>query len=947
MLPPVSRFPFHVTTDDRTDMGRVSQKNQGSFGISFGLQNSRQGITSIAAKTDAWTDMGRVYGASVLFLLMFIGMSFAVQWQYPDAEGQLCFNVVSSSSIKGLETDTFYGIMNLSFTTNDAFWNYSTRAYNPAAGRDIDVFNYANGTSTAYVLMPVVNTLFSTPEQYCIYSGSSAWNSLSGMAPYNIGFQNGDLSGLTMAGSLNATQNGTEVIINSTTKGGYHSTAAATVMNPGGMWVKFRPISGTAGSLLHNSLAITSGTFNATGAGIGLWKNTNISGVWYNTTAKIVAPANYSSNIYRLTSAATGTDKANVSMWLTDGSFVNKTSYSTTTLAYTIDGSYPVYVDNGSAAYEWGIVGMMEAANYFTTSAVAYDYMDANIVFLSPTWLSSQDINDPISYDVAFVSNYDNCTLYMNGVSEIVSGAITSGDHMTGQLATTNAASGANNLTVSCYSSGVETHKYTYFVRAGANADTLFNSAFGFTVSGLGCTGDVEAELGKCTESYNLTKYYDFAAVVCPNLNQSKDWSCVGVSNVTSGVYTIFYRPDTFSAADGTAGHGAGVQHTGANFIYYGSTLHPGFELFSNDTFMYMPAYAGNNRTCDVRWTASTCAWAHGFILNQGVVVLSDRGDNWFTAGGAGMSIYDDNVSQLVGPVQIYSILQAPNHMFEDGIYKRLNCFVQNSTFKIRIQNTLPHNYTVQYFTNTTSYVVNINDSVNVYYDLPTSSLLNAHVYSNNGTELCAYIGGTSMFLPFAMPDISLGGGFNILVTALMLFSVVLTAMIPFGVIVPIIFNDIYHILSTSDLALVCMMSVIFGFVNAAFNVERGVKHMLIILGLATAYLAAISPYASDAGLPVTGFDSTMDSFTNLATSATNGDISNFVLGIPGFIIALFTLVLLLPITFMNFMGLMLNSLSPTMWTAAQRFWPYITVGMVLYFYIKTYEVLANRFRPV
>jgi len=946
MLPPVSRFPFHVTTDDRTDMGRVSQKNQGSFGISFGLQNSRQGITSIAAKTDAWTDMGRVYGASALFLLMFIGMSFAVQWQYPDAEGQLCFNVVSSSSIKGLETNTFYGIMNLSFTTNDAFWNYSTRAYNPAAGRDIDVFNYANGTSTAYVLMPVVNTLFSTPEQYCIYSGSSAWNSLSRMAPYNIGFQNGDLSGLAAAGSLNTTMNGTEVIVNSTTRGGYHSTAASTAMNPGGMWVKFRPISGTAGSLMHNAVDMSNAAFNTSGEGIGIWKNTNISGAWY-ASAKIVVPTNYSSNIYRLTSATTGTDKANVSMWLTDGSFVNKTSYSTTTIANTINGNYLVYVDNGSAAYEWGIVGMMEAANYFTTSAVAYDYMDAYIVFLSPTWMANQDINDPISYDIAFVANYDNCTLYMNGASEAVSGAITSGDHMTGQLPTTNAVSGTNNLTVSCYSTGVETHKYTYFVRAGANADSLFNSAFGFTISGTACVGDVQAELGKCTESYNLTKYYDFAAVVCPNLNQSKDWSCLGVSNVTSGDYTIFYRPDTYSAANGTAGHGAGVQHTGANFIDYGSTLHPGFELFSNDTFMYMPAYAGNNRTCDVRWTASDCAWAHGFILNQGVVVLSDRGDNWFTAGGAGISIYDDNVSQLVGPVQIYSILQAPNHMFEDGIYKRLNCFVQNSTFKIRIQNTLPHNYTVQYFTNTTSYVVNINDSVNVYYDLPTSSLLNAHVYSNNGTELCAYTGGTSMFLPFAMPDISLGGGFNILVTALMLFSVVLTAMIPFGVIVPIIFNDIYHILSTSDLALVCMMSVIFGFVNAAFNVERGVKHMLIILGLATAYLAAISPYASDAGLPVTGFDSTMDSFTNLATSATNGDISNFILGIPGFIIALFTLVLLLPITFMNFMGLMLNSLSPTMWTAAQRFWPYITVGMVLYFYIKTYEVLANRFRPV
>jgi hypothetical protein len=292
--------------------------------------------------------------------------------------------------------------------------------------------------------------------------------------------------------------------------------------------------------------------------------------------------------------------------------------------------------------------------------------------------------------------------------------------------------------------------------------------------------------------------------------------------------------------------------------------------------------------------------------------------------------------------MQVYSVINGPTgQLFPNGIYTRLNCYERNGYYIIRVTNTRPQNFTITTYGNNSGQTVL--QSTQLYLNLSMLGVTNITVTDDSG-YICSYPVTSNSLLPFSLPTDFIPASYQIIVWAMMLFTVILTTMVPFAAILVLLFNDLYHVINVSEVSLVLMMAIVFGFVNNSFNMERGIKHLLIILGLATAYLAAVAPYASDEGVDLNGFDGPIKAFGNLAEANT---IESFVFAIPSFIINLFWLLLTLPVVLMNLLLSLLLMLSPALYTAAKSLSPFITVGFVLYFYLKAYEVLANRFRPV
>jgi hypothetical protein len=908
----------------------------------------------------------------ILALLIALVSAVPIFAPYHDTIGQVCFNISPSVTMTGSNASIWYGIMNVSLPQNTTFWNGSLMAYHPGTGTDVNVFNFANSTTDEYFILPTVTTITAgTKDVYCIYVNGTSKNDLATIAPYGLGFDTSfsvtkiDIFSSTV--NYSATWNNGTVTINTSGRTGvrYNSSSglAATDII---MFSKFRlPITTGTGGILFNPITnLNIPYFGTVGDGVGLYNSSVLRSHWYsNITGEYIYPYNSSWFIYSHRVDGLTPYYENTTMFDENMSFINKTTGVDTLLSgFTQRSAYLAYVENSSVEYDWSVAGFYPHNQTLTVSDTYYDMQDGDIHFISPTWGSSWSIEDFVSVSMHFDKAYDTCNLSIHDDVQhtFVPGA---GDTVTEDIDMGAGVDGGNWLTVNCSLGGILSHRYHYIQRAGSASSAIFETAFGLIPSEMGCNTTEQIQLQKCYEGYNLSEIEDFAAVVCEGINTAVSFSCLhtyGIHNVTKNGYTIFYRPEEYlypGYSPAPPGHAAiNVQHVGADFIY-GATLEPGFELLpANATgtdhpmFVFIPAQ-DKGRDCGIYYSSSTlgCSWGYGFVLNQGTIILSDRNNDWFTAAGMGVEPYNINYSQQVPAVTVYPIIKSVEDVFPDGIFTRLNCYVDgfggNSTnYEIKVKNTLLQNYTLLVTSNTTVLYNDTTQSFQYYKTIPMAGVTNITLYVDD-RKICQYGGETNLFLPFVMPTVALiPAGFNVIVMAMMIFMTVLTSIVPFAVILVIIWNDIYHVLNISQVALICILSMLFGFVNSSFNMERGIKHMLIILGITTAYLAAVSPYAGNAGIELNGFDDTINAFNDLRAS---NDIGTFVFGIPQFVINLFILLLLLPVTFVNFILAMLYYISPVLWTAAQRISWFITVGIVIYFYLKAYEVLSNRFRPV
>lgn len=890
-------------------------------------------------------------------LMLFASVSWA--WEYSGAIGEVCFNVTNGGTIFGkLDYSNWYTIMNVTLEKNGTFWNNTIRGYYPATGQSIDVFKYAENSTHVFLIIPAMDSLVSTAsDRYCIYVGDDNESDVRDIAPTDMAFDvQSDIKGASYfdgIGSYVLTWNGSLATLATNSSVAYKPSSYSGFSNVF-MIGKFRDVgnsgkyaNGMGTGLITPDLGPAS--FYSSGIFIGS-QNSTAHFSWYTfyNNSGYLNPANDTFNIYTL-SYSPSSGRTRGAMFNESMSLVNSTNFT----AHTYDGgniayTFPMFANNSTVEYDWVLGGYTDGNNNFSTTNVVFDIQDPNITIINPIWDSSYDSTDAIIAQIIYNNNFNNCTIFINDVEYKNYTNVTSGYVSTDIVDSTNVVSGSNNLTVYCNFSGTITHRYTYFSVTGSDVDSFFSDAFGFNVSDTGCGPTDLVAIGTCIESYNLSTLYDFAAVVCKSTNTSHNFTCMsnttvyGVRNVTKGIYTIFYRPATrdYPGSGGVAN--IERQTLGANFIYSGTHLEPGFEILDNRSFVYMPAQI-EAYDCSIYWEnpGHNCSYSHGFVVNNATTAVSDRMNNWYTANGPGVTQYDGNMSSVVTTYNVYSIISGQGGgLFSKGIYTRLNCYEKGGYYIVRITNTLPQNYTVTMLGNGTSFALS---SSQLIYNTSLAGVTNI-IVSDGSETLCEYPVATTLFLPFNLPSDFVPDGYDIIIWATMLFSVVLTAMVPFAAIIVLILNDLYHVLTNSDISLVIMLAMVFGFVNNSFNMERGIKHLLIILGLATAYLAAVSPYAEDNGVDLNGFDAPMKAFAELADANT---IESFVFAIPNFIINLFWLLLTLPVTLMTLLLSLIKIISPPLYTAAKSISPFITVGVILYFYLKAYEVLANRFRPV
>jgi hypothetical protein len=600
------------------------------------------------------------------------------------------------------------------------------------------------------------------------------------------------------------------------------------------------------------------------------------------------------------------------------------------------DRAAPAYVRDAVAQYDWGVAYRSQTSGYaFYTTNVSYDIQDENITIVTPSVGSIYTLDDAVILRVSYAADYNNCSYYVNGVYHTNYTGLGPGDTTADVIGTDDLTIGANNISVQCDNNA--SMRYTFFTRAGSDAGELFDDAFGIDIGSL-CSSDILSELGGCIESYNLTEYYDFAAVVCTGVNTTKDYSCLGVTNYTKNGYTIFYSPSNWTYDDDED-----IQHIGAIFNYGGADIETRIEIYDDDKFMYSPAQ-DKLRDCDIYYTSTSyCSFWAGFVVNDRHVIISDRNGDWYIAGAAGYPDYDESYAANVTiPVTAIPIVSSEDvEYIPGGVYIRHNCYRTDDDYMINIRNTIVKSFTVT-VTGNTSYEYSTNTSY-LQDNISLAGIEAISVSDGNNTLCSINASQTTLFLPFSIPSISIDG-YMILVWILMILMTILSAIVPFALFIPLMINDTYQLLNISQMAILILFAVMGGLINNSYSMERGIKHIVILVGVVVAYLSVLAEYDDQLGIDLSVYESLLEDFEGLVNANTLWD---FVFSLFSFIIDLFTLLLTLPLLLVDLIGELLGVLSAPLHDVAMPFLNAMKVVFVLFLVIKGYEVISNKFKGV
>lgn len=610
----------------------------------------------------------------------------------------------------------------------------------------------------------------------------------------------------------------------------------------------------------------------------------------------------------------------------------------------------------------------------FTNNASCYLYpVSSYIDVISPQPVVYQ-VGQLLNTQIQYLTSYSNCSVFLNNVTIATHIGIYPNEVISDTLS--NISVGSNTLSVSCFNENYsipsipDTQMVQFSVSNTQEQSSAFYKAFGILLSSSSCSATIQNTLfATCNEAYNISSPYLFAAVVCPNLNLSLNYGCLSTYNVANITkvnnqpynsttnYTIFFYPNTWTYPLQGGTPASNEQIIGAMFYFSSAPLDTGMELYEPNAFVYIPAQ-NRSKDCDVYFSSTTyCAYYGGFTLNDKSVFISDRTNNWFVANGQGIVLFSTNYSNTTIPVNVLSTASTGTQLFPNGIYTRLNCFVQDgSSYVTDISNTNIRAYSITvtynnsgvlsyYSFNTTSQVFYQN--ISLFNSITNGTMSSVIVKDNQGT-ICSWDGKSRIFLPFSIPAINLGV-FSILVYVFLLFTIIVGCFIPYALLVAIILNDTYTIIPTPDMSIIFAFAAIAGLTINAFSFDRGIKHLFIVLGIGSAYLASIqSNIPSSLGVDLSPLTGILTSSSDLITcSGTTNCLWQFVSGAPAYIIQLFIYVLELPFNVITVLGHLIFAISPVLTTGLNPFLTMIAYAGTIYFYLKAYEVLANKFRSI
>lgn len=519
---------------------------------------------------------------------------------------------------------------------------------------------------------------------------------------------------------------------------------------------------------------------------------------------------------------------------------------------------------------------------------------------------------------------------------------------------------GSNNISATCsYDIGPNqtvTGNFNYILPSLDGSP--FKKAFDADISvcPLGTLNELSL---KCLEYYKIPSVFNFSAVPCINLNISMNLSCLDpfrLTNVTKigpfDNYTIFYTPAYWQYHGAIGVSNLSLQLTGAEFIYNSKfvTHGGGMELIDNDSFFYVPAQfkpVDCGYFFDSFW-GRQCGYGYGFIVNNRIVAIADSDNQWYTAAATGVSN-----SSLVPPEPVIyvNVIPLPANAVNpfNGIYSRQVCNPQNGSYIVALKNSVPQTYTVFVTINNTG-MINITSfsvqSTDLDANIPLISVINIKVFDSHG-KICELGEDNNAFINLGNLFRTDGDGFsNLFLKIIMLFVFILSAILPYTLVIPIIFNDLYHVLSLGELSTMLAISVITGIGNNIYSPERGIKNMIVVMAVCISYLmllySYVAPYAPTQYNAATSLLSGLDQFS------TAESLSDLVIGFISTTVALFGFVVTIPITSFNLIDSLLSSiLPPTIMTPLHTIITFLGYGATFWFNLKAYEVLTNKFKGV
>lgn len=215
--------------------------------------------------------------------------------------------------------------------------------------------------------------------------------------------------------------------------------------------------------------------------------------------------------------------------------------------------------------------------------------------------------------------------------------------------------------------------------------------------------------------------------------------------------------------------------------------------------------------------------------------------------------------------------------------------------------------------------------------------------YSVNGNTTCARTNATG-FLPLAGFNTATLGAGRYVVEIFMLVSIGISVVQPFALIFPVGLNDMFGIVTPLQMGLVCALVITISIIINGFervNTVKGiVVYTLLLCGIMTqVYL--------NAGIDSTPIQDVSADFAAITTNDPTLSPWSFLANSFGFIISMFLLLLSLPAIAIN------SVLGPTCQYIAPMCGPAVSIGLmvilglVAWFWLKSYEVETNRFRDV
>lgn len=843
---------------------------------------------------------------SLLFVVLLIGLAWPVYWDDAGADMRTCFNInVSGATVYNGVADNTVFLVN---TTHASGFNGPYAGY--SNGTLFSAFRYANNSTTDMWAVPAKSA---SSALYCIYSGGSNYSDIAQVSKYFT-------DGVVMGGFDGACN----------TNGGLcYPDDYPNLMSYG------------SPSYYHRELLVS-----ANGTGRIAAYATNYLGA--DLIHEINRTAAKYKNFYYATAytdMATDSDLASLRILkLHDNLSVGNSSSwvyhaNGSLIASNTTGGHDAILSYGleHLGVDWAIG--YEYTNYSVwnyTSSVASDNITVNSPSSGSTWESSELYS--IIYSVN--STFDNCTVSLNN---IVQGTTTSpGSGNVILINTSSVLIGANEINVTCFLSGVPESVYLSFTASQTAATDLFYATFNQDISSCPAA-TMTALSANCTKYFRNEYAYNFSAVICQGLVPA-NYSCITsfADNITKNGYTMFVTPGWTTPIAGV--NAVNREHIGANFIYNGLTISNGIEVIGNYSFIYIPAQT-KLKDCGVYYASTAqCSLWSGFVLNDRTVYISNEYNEWFSAAGYGVTSFNANYSNTTVTVSVTPIIQYVQNgsMLNDiGIYTRMSCKQNGSTYSINIRNTLP-----------VVYVLSANGSnpismtsTNTVFEYTTTLANNTQlVLTGNGKTLCRYgYSDSPLFLPFSIPELNTSFT-SIFIKIMFIFSVVISALIPYTLIITVVLNDMFNVMDPQHIAVIMVFGCISALVNAAYQSSRGIKNMVMMLGLMCGFMLAMGTSMTDNGLPdsapITGM------FTGLKAIADHQSIPDMAAGLFTFAISLFVTIMALPVVLVAYIGDLLNFINPNIGAAFAPF-SILAVAAVVYLYIKAFEVLGNKFRDV